>query len=132
MKAIILLWVCVWLTGAANAQPPRGHYDVVSVNEAIQGDGYVVSIMSWERQKVEITVEKLPYTPLEIRVRAADRQVICSDKAVRLDQLYRRVLNLSQLESGRYWLEIQVGKQVIRRELRLESADLTYRSLTLH
>jgi hypothetical protein len=110
----------------------RGHYDVISANESIQGDGYAVSILSWERQKVEVTVEKQAGTSLEIRVRAPDRQVLSSDKAVRLDQFYRRVINLSQLESGRYWLEIQVGKHLIRRELWLETTAQTYRSLTLH
>lgn len=120
-----------WLIGPVVGQEP-GHYDLISVNESIQGDGYTVSVQSWERQKVEITVEKSAGTPLEIRVRSADRQVLSSDRAARLDQLYRRVLNLSQLESGRYWLEVQIGNQLIRRELRLESTEQTYRSLTLH
>lgn len=131
MKTVGLLFTYLWLLIPAVGQE-RGHYDLISVNEAIQGEGYTVSILSWERQKIEVTVEKEAGTPLEIRVRSSDRQLLSSDKAIRLDQIYRRIINLSQLESGRYWLEIQVGKQLIRREVWLETTARTYQSLTLH
>ena len=130
MKAFLVLWIYGWLIGTANGQQP-GHYDLISANEAIQGEGYVATILSWDRQKVELTVEKKIGLPVDVRLRTPDRQVLFYDTITWLDQSYRRVLNVSQLESGRYWLEIQVGKQLIRRELLIEPTEQTYRSLTI-
>ena len=131
MKAALLLCLCWWFVSPAFGQA-RGHYDLVSVNETIREVDYAVTIVSWERQKVEVTVDKRAGTPLEIRLRAADWQVLVSERAVRLDQRFGRVLDLAHLASGRYWLEVQVGRQLIRRELRLESTEQTYRSFSLH
>jgi hypothetical protein len=131
MKAVLFLCLCWWFVSPAFGQA-RGHYDLVSVNETIREADYAVTIVSWEQQKVEVSVDKRAGTPLEIRLRAADRQVLASERAGRLNQRFDRVLNLSQLESGRYWLEVQVGRHLIRRELKLESTEQTYRSLSLH
>ena len=131
MKAILWISLFAWFICPALGQE-RGHYDLLSVDEVIQDSTTVVSIISWERQKVEITVQKPAQTPLEIRIRTADRQLIASDYASRYAPLYRKVLNLSQLESGRYWLEVQLGNKLIRRELWLEAVQQTYRSLTMH
>lgn len=130
MKTLLCICLYVWLSSPASGQQ-TGHYGLISANEAIQGDGYVASIMSWDRQKVELTVEKKIGIPVAVRLLTMERQVLFSDSVGWLDQLYRRVLNVSQLELGRYWLEIQVGKQLIRRELLIEPTEQTYRSLTI-
>ncbi len=130
MKTFLFICFYVWLISPATGQQP-GHYGLISANEAIQGDGYVVSIMSWDRQKIELTVEKKSGVSVAIRLRTMERQVLFHDNAGWPDLLYRRVLNVSQLESGHYWLEIQVGKQLIRRELLIEPAEQMYRSLTI-
>lgn len=130
MKGILYLLTAITLVMPAWAQE-RGHYDLISVNEAIQGNGYTVSILSWERQKVEITIDKPANVPLEVSLRTADRQLLRSERPNRLDQRYRRVLNLSQLETGRYWLDIQIGRERLRRELRIDAAEQSYRVLTL-
>ena len=131
MKILFLIAVFTWIICPVQGQE-RGHYDLLSVNELIQDSTFTVSIVSWERQKVEISVEKPATTPLEIRIRTASREMISTDSPPRYAMQYRRVLNLSQLESGRYWLEVQIGKRLIRRELWLEVADQSYRSLTMH
>ncbi len=128
-RLLFLIYLCI--VGQVSAQE-RGHYDLVSVNEVIQETDFSVAITSWERQKIEIMVEKPAGMPVEIKMRTDDRLVICSDRANRSALSYRRVLNLTQLEPGRYRLEIEVGKKLIRRELRLESVEQSYRSLTLH
>lgn len=131
MKPILYVWALLFLTTSGRAQE-LGHYGLLSANETIQGDQYVVTLVSWERQKIEITVEKPANVPVEISIRTADRQLLGHEQANRLDQRFRRVINLTQLETGRYWLAIRIGKEVIHRELRLESTQQTYRVLSLH
>ena len=131
MKTILYVWALLFLTTSGRAQE-RGHYELISANETIQGERYVVTLASWERQKIEITIEKPANVPAEISIRTADRQLLGHEQANRLDQRFRRVINLTQLETGRYWLAIQIGKERIHRELRIESTQQTYRVLTLH
>jgi len=131
MKLSLLLFTGLWFIEPALGQQ-RGHYDLIAVNETIQGNDYVVNLASWEQQKIEITVEKLLGIAVEIKIRDYDRQLISSQPVVRGQSLFRKVINLSQLEPGRYWLEIRVGKERIQRELRIEATTQTYRSLTLH
>lgn len=131
MKTIFYAWALIFLTTSGRAQE-RGHYELISVNETIEGKQYAVTLTSWERQKLEITVEKPANVPLEISIRTADRQLLSSERANRLDQRFRRIINLTQLETGRYWLAIWIGKEVIHRELRIESTQQTYRVLTMH
>lgn len=131
MKSILLLSTLLWVAGPVWGQD-KGHYDLVSVNEAVQGANHAITIASWEPQKIEITIQKPAGTSLDIRILSADRQVLFNDRACKLDQQYRRVLNVSQLSSGRYWLEIQLGSELTRRELRLESTEQTYKVVTMH
>lgn len=130
MKAILYVVAALILVVPARAQE-HGHYDLISVNEAIQGDKYTVSVMAWERQKIEVTIDKPAYVSLEISLRTTDGQLLTSERPNRLDQRYRRVLNLSRLETGRYWLDIQIGKERLRRELRVEATEQSYQVLTL-
>ncbi len=131
MKAIRLIMILLIAVRPAWGQLV-GHYELGSANETIRGEQYTVTLASWERQKVEITVEKPANVSLEISIRTADRQLLSSERANRLDQRFRRVLNLTQLETGRYWLDIWIGKEVVHRELRIDASTQTYRSLTLH
>lgn len=130
MKAILYVLATLMLVVPARAQE-QGHYDLISVNEAIQGDTYTVSIVSWERQKIEVTVDKPANVPLEISLRTDDGLLLARECPNRLDQRYRRVLNLSGLETGRYWFIIQIGKERLHRELRIGSIEQSYRVLTL-
>lgn len=131
MKAILLLSTLLWAAGLVRAQE-RGHYELVSINESVQGTNHAITIASWEPQKIEITVQKPAGTSLDVRILSVDRQVLFSNRAYKLDQRYRQVLNVSQLEPGRYWLEIQIGNELTRRELRLESTEQTYKVITMH
>ena len=121
----------LWFVGSASGQQ-QGHYDLISANETIQRNDYIVSLASWEQQKIEITVEKPSGVPLEIKIRSYDRQLISSQQAVLRQSLFREIINLSQLEPGLYWLEIRIGRELIRRQLRIEATTRTYRSLTVH
>lgn len=109
-----------------------GHYALISANETIRGKQYTVTIASWERQKIEVTVEKAAHLPLELSIRTADRHLLSQEHANRFAPQFRRVINLTQLETGRYWLDIWIGKEVVRRELRIEATEQTYRTLTMH
>lgn len=131
MKTSLLLFTSLWFGGSALGQQ-RGHYDLISVNETIRRNDYRVNVASWEQQKIEITVEKPSGLPLEIKIRDSDRQLISSRQAVLKQSLFREIINLSQLTPGRYWLEVRIGKELIRRELRIEATTQTYRSLTMH
>lgn len=132
MKTIRWVVVCVCMSLWANAQQP-GHYDLLAVNEEIKGERYVVNVVAWERQKLEITIDKPVGVPSEITLTSDDRLVLYSDQSHRADGTYRRWLNLSQLDSGRYWLLIRVGRDSIRRTISISSVSTeSYRSLTMH
>ncbi|AQG78979.1 hypothetical protein [Spirosoma montaniterrae] len=128
--------VCLLLVALSGFSPVLGqeigHYDLLSVNEVVRGEGFTVTITSTKAQTLDVTVEKPVRVLSVISIRSANRQLLCSEQANRLDGGYRRLFNLAHLESGRYWLEIRVGKARIWRELRLESiVQPSFRTLTM-
>jgi hypothetical protein len=72
---------------------------------------------------VDLSIEKLPNTPIELRLRDDTRYTLFSHRSRTDAPLFVRRIDLRELDNGTYWLDVQVGKHRTTRKLRLISLN---------
>ncbi len=70
---------------------------------------------------VDLSIEKQPNTPIELRLRDDTRYTLFSHRSRTDAPLFVRRIDLRELDNGTYWLDVQVGKSRTTRKLRLVS-----------
>ena len=80
---------------------------------------------------VDLSIEKLPDTPIELRLRDDTRYTLFSCRSRTESPLFVRRMDLRELDNGTYWLDVQVGKTRLTRKLRLFSISNTEQTVML-
>ncbi|WP_375447641.1 hypothetical protein [uncultured Fibrella sp.] len=80
---------------------------------------------------VDLSIEKLPDTPIELRLRDDTRYTLFSCRSRTESPLFVRRIDLRELDNGTYWLDVQVGKNRLTRKLRLVSISNTEQTVML-
>lgn len=80
---------------------------------------------------VDLSIEKQPDTPIELRLRDATRYTLLSCRSRTDAPVFVRRLDLRELDNGSYTLDIQIGKKHLTRRLRLVSLNNTEQTVLL-
>lgn len=80
---------------------------------------------------VDLSIEKLPGTSIELRLRDDTRYTLFSHSSRSDAPLFVRRIDLRELDNGTYWLDVKIGKNRITRKLRLLSISNTEQMVML-
>ncbi len=74
---------------------------------------------------LDLSIEKLPDTPIEVRLRDEHRRVLLTHKSRTDAPLHVLRLDLKELDNGPYQLEVWVGRRYVSRPIRLLTISAT-------